>query len=294
MAADPAPAGRRWPAAGPSSPAADAEEAQRLARARRDRVGRWLAPAAAFLAVLGLWQLAVEAWGIPHYILPSPRLVAATLVAEFPSLAVSWWMTVKVSLMALGLAVVAGGGLAVLFGQSRWLEMALYPYMVVLQVTPIVAIAPLIFIYIDDHTARVLFCAWIVAFFPVLSNTVLGLRSAAEHLHDLMTIYRASRWQRLRHLELPAALPHFLGGLRIAGGLSLIGAVVAEFTMGSGGQAAGLAFRILEASYRLQTAKMFAALVMIVATGVAIHLAIGLVAHLLLHRWHESALRREG
>lgn len=260
---------------------------------RLARAGRWLLPAAVLAAAVGLWHWAVTAYAIPHYILPGPRLVAATLVAEYPSLALSWWMTVKVSAMALGLAVVAGVGLAVLFTRSRWLEMSLFPYMVVLQVTPIIAVAPLIFIYIDDHVARVLFCAWIVSFFPVLSNTVLGLRSADERLRDLMTIYRASGWQRLRYLELPAALPYFLGGLRIAGGLSLIGAVVAEFTMGSGGRAAGLAFRILEASYRAQTPKMFAALLMIVLTGVAIHLAIGLLAHLLLRRWHESALGSE-
>ena len=152
----------------------------------------------------------------------------------------------RVTVLALILAIIGGGGLAILFTQSRLVEMSLFPYMVVLQVTPIIAIAPLIFIYIDSHIARVLFIAWIVAFFPVLSNTALGLKSSDHNLRDLMTIYRASRWQRLRFLQLPSSLPYFLGGLRIAGGLSLIGAVVAEFTMGSGGQAAGLAFRILE------------------------------------------------
>jgi NitT/TauT family transport system permease protein len=171
--------------------------------------------------------------------------------------------------------------------------MSLFPYMVILQVTPIIAIAPLIFIYIDSHIARVLFCAWIVAFFPVLSNTALGLSSADHNLRDLFQIYRANRWQRLRYLQLPASLPYFLGGLRIAGGLSLIGAVVAEFTMGSGGQAAGLAFRILEANYRLQIPKMFAALILIVLTGVAIYLVISWLSWFLLHKWHESALKRE-
>ncbi|MCL4188584.1 MAG: ABC transporter permease [Rhodobacteraceae bacterium] len=271
----------------------DAAGRDRLRLGRLARTGRWLLPAAVLAAAVGLWHWAVTAYDIPHYILPGPLVVATTLIDEFPSLALNWWMTVKVSAVALALAVVAGVGLAVLFTRSRWLEMSLLPYMVVLQVTPIIAIAPLIFIYIDDHVARVLFCAWIVSFFPILSNTVLGLRSADERLRDLMTIYRASGWQRLRHLELPAALPYFLGGLRIAGGLSLIGAVVAEFTMGSGGRAAGLAFRILEASYRMQTPKMFAALLLIVLTGVTIHLAIGLLAHLLLRRWHESALGTE-
>lgn len=272
----------------------DAEEARRLRLERLTRVGRWLMPALVFVLVVGGWQWIVVANGIPHYILPSPVRVVQTVIEDFGTLAQSWWTTLRVTLMALALAILAGGGLAILFTQSRWLEMSLFPYMVVLQVTPIIAIAPLIFIYIDSHIARVLFCAWIVAFFPVLSNTALGLNSADHNLRDLMTIYRASRWQRLRHLQLPAALPYFLGGLRIAGGLSLIGAVVAEFTMGSGGQAAGLAFRILEASYRLQTPRMFAALLLIVLTGVAIYLVISWVTYLLLHKWHESALRREG
>jgi NitT/TauT family transport system permease protein len=195
--------------------------------------------------------------------------------------------------LALLLAIVGGGGLAILFTQSRLVEMSLFPYMVVLQVTPIIAIAPLIFIYIDSHIARVLFIAWIVAFFPVLSNTALGLKSSDHNLRDLMTIYRASRWQRLRFLQLPSSLPYFLGGLRIAGGLSLIGAVVAEFTMGSGGRAAGLAFRILESSYRLNVPRMFAALLLVILTGVAIYLVLSWLTWLLLHKWHESAVSRE-
>ncbi len=280
------------PAATPAA-VIDAEEAARLRAERRERIGRWLLPAAVFVALIGSWQAYVTLAGVPHYVLPGPVLVAETLVRDFGTLAPSWWATLRVSLLALLLAVIGGGGLAILFAQSRWIEMSLFPYAVVLQVTPIIAIAPLIFIYIDSHTARVLFIAWIVAFFPILSNTALGLKSSDHNLRDLMSIYRAGRWQRLRHLELPAALPYFLGGLRIAGGLSLIGAVVAEFAMGSGGKAAGLAFRILEASYRLNVPRMFAALILIVLTGIAIYLAISALSWLLLHRWHESAVRRE-
>jgi NitT/TauT family transport system permease protein len=172
--------------------------------------------------------------------------------------------------------------------------MSFFPYAVVLQVTPVIAIAPLIFIYVDSKIAGLLICAWLVAFFPVLSNTTLGLNSADHNLRDLMSIYRASRWQRLRYLQLPAALPYFLGGLRIAGGLSLIGAVVAEFVAGSGGIGSGLAYRILESSYRLNIPRLFAALVLIIVTGVAIYLALSLLTHLLLRKWHESAIGREG
>ncbi|MGI1662491.1 ABC transporter permease [Palleronia sp. KMU-117] len=271
----------------------DREEDARLRAARLERIGRWALPLFLFVALIGTWQWYVVAREIPHYQLPSPLLVIETLIADFPSLAGSWWTTVRVTVLALLLAIIGGGGLAILFTQSRLVEMSLFPYMVVLQVTPIIAIAPLIFIYIDSHIARVLFIAWIVAFFPVLSNTALGLKSSDHNLRDLMTIYHASRWQRLRFLQLPSSLPYFLGGLRIAGGLSLIGAVVAEFTMGSGGQAAGLAFRILESSYRLNVPRMFAALLLVILTGVAIYLVLSWVSWLLLHKWHESAIRRE-
>jgi NitT/TauT family transport system permease protein len=277
-----------------SAPVVDAEEAGRLALMRRERTLRWALPSAVFLALILLWQGAVTVYEIPHYQLPGPFLVMQTLVEDFGSLAGSWWTTVRITVLALILAIIGGGGLAILFTQSRWIEMSLFPYMVVLQVTPIIAIAPLIFIYIDSHIARVLFIAWIVAFFPVLSNTALGLKSSDHNLRDLMTIYRASRWQRLRFLQLPSSLPYFLGGLRIAGGLALIGAVVAEFTMGSGGQSAGLAFRILESSYRLNVPRMFAALVLVILTGIAIYLVLSWVTWLLLHKWHESALKREG
>jgi NitT/TauT family transport system permease protein len=276
-----------------SAPVIDAEEDARLRAARLERILRWALPLILFIALIALWQWYVTAWEVPHYRLPGPFLVIETLVADFSSLAGSWWTTVRVTVLALLLAIVGGGGLAILFTQSRLVEMSLFPYMVVLQVTPIIAIAPLIFIYIDSHIARVLFIAWIVAFFPVLSNTALGLKSSDHNLRDLMTIYRASRWQRLRFLQLPSSLPYFLGGLRIAGGLSLIGAVVAEFTMGSGGQAAGLAFRILESSYRLNIPRMFAALLLVIITGVAIYLVLSWLSWLLLHKWHESAVSRE-
>jgi NitT/TauT family transport system permease protein len=276
-----------------SAPVIDAEEVARLRAARLERTLRWALPLVVFVALIGAWQWYVTAWEVPHYRLPGPFLVVETLIADFSSLAGSWWTTVRVTVLALLLAIIGGGGLAILFTQSRLVEMSLFPYMVVLQVTPIIAIAPLIFIYIDSHIARVLFIAWIVAFFPVLSNTALGLKSSDHNLRDLMTIYRASRWQRLRFLQLPSSLPYFLGGLRIAGGLSLIGAVVAEFTMGSGGQAAGLAFRILESSYRLNVPRMFAALLLVILTGVAIYLVLSWVSWLLLHKWHESAVSRE-
>jgi len=173
--------------------------------------------------------------------------------------------------------------------------LSLFPFAVILQVTPIVAIAPLIIIWVNDVTISLLICAWIVAFFPILSNTTVGLRSADHNLIDLFKLYRASRWQTLWRLLLPSALPYFLAGLRISGGLALIGAIVAEFVAGTGGNASGLASRILEAGYQLQIPRMFAALVLVSGTGIVIFLALTLLSHLLLRHWHESAMgRRDG
>ena len=155
------------------------------------------------------------------------------------------------------------------------------------------AIAPLIIIWIGDINLSLLVCAWIVAFFPILSNTILGLSSADHNLVDLFRLYGASRWQTLRYLRLPSALPYFLGGLKISGGLALIGAVVAEFVAGTGGNASGLAYRILESSYNLKIPRMFAALFLISSAGIAIFLVTSWISHRLLHRWHESAIKRE-
>jgi NitT/TauT family transport system permease protein len=254
---------------------------------------RILAPLVIGVAVLALWEFAVRWNEIPHYVLPGPILVGQTLVADWGTLSGSLWVTLKITFMALAAAVVVGVTLAVLFSQSKWLEMALLPYAVILQVTPIVAIAPLIIIWANDIDLSLLICAWIVAFFPILSNTILGLNSADHNLVNLFELYGASRWQTMRYLKLPAALPYFLAGLKISGGLALIGAVVAEFVAGTGGSASGLAYRILEAGYQLKIPRVFAALVMISLSGIAIFLATSLISYLLLHRWHESAIRRE-
>jgi NitT/TauT family transport system permease protein len=261
-------------------------------RNSRERLLRIGLPVLALTLGVLLWDMAVRLNNIPPYILPAPGLVAATLAADWPILSASLWVTLATTFEGLALAVIGGVGLAVLFNQSRLLEYSLYPYAVVLQVTPIVAVAPLLLIYLPQQAA-VLACAWIVAFFPMLANTTLGLNSVDRNLADLFRLYGASRRQILWRLKLPAALPTMLGGLRIAGGLSLIGAVVAEIAAGSAGAGSGLAFRIAESGYRLNIPRMFAALLLLSVAGVAIFFALSLLSHLLLRRWHESALRPE-
>jgi NitT/TauT family transport system permease protein len=248
-------------------------------------------PFIVFAAALVGWEAIVRINNIPQYILPAPTLVLVTLWDNLGSLMDSWWFTMKVTFGALFLAVAGGVILATLFALNKWVEASLFPFAIVLQVTPIVAIAPLILIFIDSTMAALLLCAWIVAFFPILSNTVIGLRSADHNLRDLFTLYRASPWQTLRHLLIPSAMPYFIAGLKIAGGLSLIGAVVAEFTAGAAGKQTGLASRILEASFRTEIPKMFAALVLVSLTGVMIFVLFNLVSKLVLGKWHESEVK---
>ncbi len=257
------------------------------------RLLRLLAPSVFGVLALALWEAAVRVYEIPVYILPGPLLVLKTLWVDGPSLLGALWVTLKIALAALAASVVFGGLLAVLMSQSRWVEASLLPYAIVLQVTPIVAIAPLIIIWVNDVFASLLVCAWIVAFFPIVSNTTLGLNSADRGLADLFRLYGASRWQTLLFLRLPTALPYFLAGLRISGGLALIGAVVAEFVAGSGGVETGLAFRILESGYRLQIPRMFAALLLLAGAGIAIYFVLDRLSYLLLRHWHESALSRD-
>lgn len=252
---------------------------------------RLVAPAVMGVLMLALWEGVVRGFAIPPYILPGPMLVAGTLVDDWGTLLPSLLVTLRITLEALAAAVLVGGVLAILFSLSRWIELSLFPYAIILQVTPIVAIAPLIIIWANNVELSLLICAWLVAFFPILSNTILGLRSVDPNLLDLFRLYGAGRWRTLVDLRLPAALPYFLGGLRISGGLALIGAVVAEFVAGTGGNASGLAWRILESGYQLQIPRMFAALALISLSGIAIYLALNALSHLLLRRWHDSALQ---
>ena len=257
-----------------------------------ERMLRTVLPLVVLLLGVLAWDLVVRLNAIPPYVLPGPGLVFATLIKDWSLLWSSLLVTLEITFEGLALAVLGGVGLAVLFNQSRWLERALYPYAVILQVTPVVAIAPLLLIYLPQQGA-VLACAWIVAFFPVLANTTLGLSSVDHNLVDLFRLYGASRTQVLWELKLPAALPQMLAGLRIAGGLSLIGAVVAEIAAGSAGAGSGLAYRIAESGYRLNIPRMFAALLLLSVAGIVIFFALSWLTHLVLRRWHESAVARE-
>jgi NitT/TauT family transport system permease protein len=259
----------------------------------RERLLDLMFPACVFAASLVLWEITVRVFAIPPYVLPAPSSIASTLVSDWPLLFGSLLVTLRIAFAALAFAIVGGGvGLAILLAQSKPIERAFLPFAIVLQVTPVIAIAPLLLVYLEPSTA-VLVCAFLVAFFPILSNTALGLASTDHNLVDLFDLYRASRWWRLVLLRLPSALPYFLGGLRIGGGLALIGAIVAELAAGAAGQGTGLAFRITEAGYRLNIPRMFAALALISFTGLFIHGALAFISRLALRHWHDSARARQ-
>jgi NitT/TauT family transport system permease protein len=254
------------------------------------RALRILAPIAVALLALAAWQGVVTAYDVPVYLVPSPARVARTLVADWSLLWHSLVATIGIALTALLVATVLGTAAALLFVQSRWIEASLFPYAVLLQVTPIVAIAPLIIIWVHDTRTALVLCAVVVAIFPIISNTTLGLRSVDPGLLNLFRLHRASRWQVLWRLRVPSALPYFFGGLRIASGLALIGAVVAEFVAGTGGTGAGLAYQILLAGMQLNIPRLFAALFLITACGVALFAAVQILSRRALSRWHESEL----
>jgi NitT/TauT family transport system permease protein len=250
-------------------------------------------PAAVAVLLLALWQGLVVAFEVPVFLVPSPLRVAQALVEDAGLLFEALLNTLKITLLAFAVAVLLGTAIAFAFVQSRAIETAFFPYAVLLQVTPIVAIAPLIIIWVKDPTASLVVCAALVALFPVIANTTLGLRSVDPGLLAYFRLQGATRWQTLRRLRIPSALPYFFGGLRISSGLALIGAVVAEFVAGTGGTGTGLAYQILYAGYQLNIPRMFAALALIAVAGVALFALMAGLSRWVLAGWHDSETAHE-
>jgi NitT/TauT family transport system permease protein len=261
--------------------------------AGRERVRRIAYPALVAVALLSAWQALVTGFDLPPYLVPSPILMAKTLFTDRVALGGALLVTVRITLLAFAVATVIGVLISFAFVQSRSIETAFFPYAVLLQVTPIVAVAPLIIIWIKDPTASMVICAALVALFPVIANTTLGLRSVDPDLQSYFQLNHASRLQTLLRLRIPSALPYFFGGLRISSGLALIGAVVAEFVAGTGGSGAGLAYQIMQSGFQLNIPRMFAALLLISLTGVALFVAMAWLSRAALGSWHASETSRD-
>ncbi|MDM0020440.1 ABC transporter permease [Variovorax sp. J22R187] len=260
---------------------------------QQPRVQRVIYPLLVGVVLIALWQGLVTALELPPYLVPSPYLMMQTLVTDWVPLGMALLVTLKITVLSFVAATVAGVLISFLFVQSKLIETALFPYAVLLQVTPIVAVAPLIIIWVKNPTAAMVVCAALVALFPIISNTTLGLRSIEPDLQSYFKLNRATRWQQLVRLRIPSALPYFFGGLRISSGLALIGAVVAEFVAGTGGSGAGLAYQILQAGFQLNIPRMFAALLLISLTGVALFVLMAWLTKLALGSWHASELSQD-
>jgi NitT/TauT family transport system permease protein len=254
---------------------------------------KWLLPLIVAVIAIALWKGLVVALDIKPFLLPGPDLVLQTLIKDWGLLGGSLYNTLKITFFAFITAVVLGSLIAFAFVQSKWIETAFFPYAVLLQVTPIVAIAPLIIIWVKNPTVSLVICATIVALFPMISNTTLGLRSVNPGLASYFKMNRATRWQTLTRLRIPSAAPYFFGGLRISSGLALIGAVVAEFVAGTGGTGVGLAYQILQSGYQLNIPRMFAALLLITVAGVLLFVLMNWLSKLALGHWHESEVKHE-
>ena len=255
--------------------------------------GRVMAPLCVGVLILSLWQWACAAWAIPKYLFPAPTDIVTAFLADWPTLLHGLWSTLRVTLMAFAASVIVGTLIAFLFVQSKLIELSLLPYAVLLQVTPIVAVAPLIIILIKDTSSALTLCATVIAIFPIISNTTIGLRSVDPGLLSYFRMNKAGRWATLWRLRIPGALPYFLAGLRISSGLALVGAVVAEFVAGTGGRSAGLAYEILQSSFQLDIPRMFAALFLITVTGVVLFGLMVWLERALLGGWHESTMEAE-
>ena len=244
-----------------------------------------------FLVILGLfvlWEVLFHALNLKWYLLPPPSMILGSIQSDFASLMGSLWITIKVTLIALMASVIISLCLAIVFYFSKFIERSMMPVTVVLQVTPIIAIAPLVSIWVDSSQMATLICAFLVAFFPLLTNTIAGLKSTEKNHLDLMKLYRANKYQLLRYVVLPNALPYFLSGLKISTGLALIGAIVGEFVIGPISGHSGLAYRIIEAGYQLEIPKMFASVVLISITGILLFNLTRVISYLLLKKWHSS------
>jgi NitT/TauT family transport system permease protein len=245
-----------------------------------------LAPAILIVFLLAAWEAACRVLGVPVYLLPAPSAIGAALAEGWPLLLASAWSTLSTALIGLLLASLLACGLALLVSLNPVVEDAVRPVAVTLQVTPLVAIGPLMTIWAGiEHPGRaVVALAAVAAFFPFFSGALAGLKAVDPDLSRLFDLYGAGRTQRLWRLRLPSAVPALLEGHKVAAGLAVIGAVVAEFVAGSGGDQ-GLAWRILEASNRLQTARVFAALAVLAVLGVALHGLLSLAEQRLLAWW---------
>jgi NitT/TauT family transport system permease protein len=259
----------------------------------RARLQQIAPPVIAFAVLLAAWQVFVAVMGIPQYILPPPT---AVLVAAFTRWADIWaalTITFLAALAGLGLSVLVGVAAALVMSQSKVIERSFYPYAVILQTIPIIAIAPLVVIWLGAGTPSVIVISFLISLFPMISNSTAGLSATDHNLANMFELYNARWWQRIAMLTFPSALPYIMTGLRISSGLAIIGAIVGEFVGGIAGHKGGLGYVLTAAAIRLDMPYLFAAAFASAMLGIAIFAVVSFVQNLALRNWHESAVVRE-
>jgi NitT/TauT family transport system permease protein len=254
---------------------------------------RFVAPVGAFVGFLVLWKLAVTLFEIKPFILPPPEAVIWAFRDEGLYLLRQLAHTAQMAVMGYALAIAVGVSVAILFSQSKLLEVSLYPYAVLLQTTPIIAIAPLIVIWAGIGDKSIITISFIISLFPIIANTTLGLTSVDNNLLNLFRLNNANRWQELVWLRIPYALPSMFTGLRISSGLSVIGAIVGEFLVGTGGTEGGMGYTLIIVAGQLKTALLFASVLLCALLGITFFFAVSFVGNRLLRNWHESAVTHE-
>lgn len=265
-----------------------------LKRSRRERLLEFWPPLLVLVIVISIWWLiSVTVYGDKNYLLPRPMQVVHAALDNPGLLWQGFRITLVEATMGFGLAITVGLLSAIVMSLSKPLERSFYPYAVLLQTVPVIAIAPIIVLWFGYNQRAVIVIAFMIAVFPILNNSLLGLLSTDRNQVDLFRMHRASKMTEFVKLRLPGALPSIFAGLRISAGLSVVGAIVGEFIIGSGGADGGLGVKVLYAQARLDTGLLFAEVLVATLLGFAFFILVSVIGNRLIRNWHESALRKE-
>lgn len=266
---------------------------KKVSRGKQIFMRQYLGPIVAFVVVVALWQLIPSWLGMKPFILPKPTDVAKAAAEDWPILWEAVRITIIESVIGFLLSAVIGIGISVLLASSVILERSIYPYAIILQTIPVVAVAPLVVIWFGAGYNSIVVIAFLIGFFPVISNSLMGLNSVDKQMDELFTLYNASKWQKMWKLRLPAALPYMMAGLKISCTLSIVGAIVGEYVAGIGGGKGGLGYAITIAAVQMKTPFLFACGITAALLGISFYLVVSLISKRMLGYWHESAMKSQ-
>ncbi len=254
---------------------------------------KYLGPVVAFVIFISLWQAIPTILEIKSFILPKPTDVVAAAIKDWHLLWPAMQITIVEAVIGFSLSAVIGIGVSILLASSRIIEISLYPYAVILQTIPVIAIAPIVVIWFGSGFNSIVIISFLIGFFPIVSNTLMGLNSVDKNMVDLFQLYNASKWQTMWKLRIPAAMPYIMSGLKVSCTLSIIGAITGEYIAGIGGGKGGLGYAITVAAVQLKTPYLFACAIAGALFGIVFYLIVSFISRLVLSSWHESAIKVE-